>query len=106
MNSSRSLDYNLLRQFAKDNGIDFLAIYGSFFNGEATENSDIDLIIDSKKKIEYKDIENFHEQIEKLMNRKVDIITPKLMISSLTCGYVWRLKEYEIIYGEPVVAEY
>jgi predicted nucleotidyltransferase len=105
MNSSKSLDYNVLKQFAIDNDLDFLAVYGSFYDGNPTEKSDIDLIIDSKNKLGYEEIEKYRSQIKKILNRKVDIITPQLMISSLICGYVWRLKKYKVIYGEPVVAE-
>jgi hypothetical protein len=39
------------------------------------------------------------------MNRNIDIITPQLIISLLICGYVWRIKKYEVIYGEPFVAD-
>jgi uncharacterized alpha/beta hydrolase family protein len=39
MNSNISLDYYLLKQFAIDNDLDFLAIYGSFYEGNATDKT-------------------------------------------------------------------
>ena len=103
MNSKISLDYDTLKQFAIDNNIDFLAVYGSFFKGNQTEKSDIDLIIDANRKITNEDLDSLQKKLEIKLNRKIDLITPRLMISSLICGYVWRLKEYEIIYGNPIV---
>lgn len=100
------MDYNFFRKFAVDNEIDFIAVYGSYFKGEATENSDIDLIIDSKKQLFIEDLERLSKLLETRLNKKVDLITPQLMIPSLLCGYVWRLKEYETIYGSPVIREF
>ena len=100
----KSLDYNLFRKFASDNGIDFVAVYGSYFNGNFNEKSDIDLIIDSKNDLNSDILKQYSQKLKKLINMNVDLISPKLMISSLICGHVWRLKEYELIYGSPVVS--
>ena len=99
------MDYNIIRKFAIDNGIDFLAVYGSYYKGNANENSDLDLIIDSRDNPTKDTLDQLSAKLEKLLKVKVDIIAPKQMIPSLLCGYVWRLKEYDVIYGEPVVFE-
>ncbi len=79
--------------------LNFVALYGSFFNGNPNKNSDIDLIIDAHRNINSEEIEEIQNQLEKIFNRKVDIITLRQMNSSLICGYVWRLKEYEVVYN-------
>lgn len=102
----KSLDYNFFRKFAIDNDIDFIAVYGSYYKGEASENSDIDLIFDSKKTLDIDILNKYSISLKKSLNINVDLITPQLMIPSLICGYVWRLKEYEVIYGSPVIREF
>jgi|DewCreStandDraft_4_1066084.scaffolds.fasta_scaffold00209_36 predicted nucleotidyltransferase len=103
MKSKKSLDYNIIREFAKRNNIDFVAIYGSYFKGNPSNTSDIDLIIDSKNTLNNDTLKKFSKELRSLLKIKVDLITPRMMISSLICGYVWRLKEYEVIYGKPVI---
>lgn len=105
MKSNKSLDYNIIREFANRNNIDFVAIYGSYLQGLQNEKSDIDLIIDSKQSLNNDILKKFSKELKSLLKIKVDLITPRMMISSLICGYVWRLNQYDIIYGEPVVKD-
>ena len=98
----RSLDYNIIRKFTIDNGIDFIAVYESNYKGN--ENSDLDLIIDGKENPAIETLDQLSSKLSNLLNINVDIITPRQMIPSLLCGYVWRLKEYEVIYGKPVIS--
>ena len=106
MKLNKSLDYNILRQFAIDNNIDFLAIYGSYYENTQNSNSDLDIIIDTKHNIDSGTITEYSKKLKRILKIDIDIITPRLMISSLICGYVWRLKQYEIIYGNPVIYDY
>jgi predicted nucleotidyltransferase len=99
-----SLDYNIIKNFAIENGIDFIAVYGSYYSGDETVNSDLDLIIDSKSALNNDNLKIWSKKLKSLLNINVDLITPQLLISSLLCGYVWRLKEYKVIYGSPVVS--
>jgi predicted nucleotidyltransferase len=96
-------DYNLLKRFAEENDIDFLAVYGSFYTGNHNDKSDLDLIVDFNRTITSDYMLELANRISTLVNRKVDLITPKQMISSLLVGYVWRLNEYKTIYGKPVI---
>ena len=102
----KSLDYNLIREFAKENEIDFVALYGSYYKGNQNEKSDIDLIIDSKKTLNNDILKKFTRELKSLLKINVDLITPRMMISSLICGYVWRLNQYDIIYGETIIKDY
>ena len=105
MNLSKSSAYKLISKYASENSLAFAAVYGSFHKGTQHQESDIDLIIDSYKKIDSDTLKKYEEDLSSLLNQKVELITPRLMISSLICGYVWRLKEYETIFGSPYIKE-
>lgn len=106
MNLKQLSDYNKIIEFAETNSIDFVALYGSYYYGKASENSDIDLIIDKTGGISSEELDLYKNSLQQVLEKKVDIITPELMISSPLCGYVWRLKEYEILFGDIVIEEY
>jgi predicted nucleotidyltransferase len=99
------LDYSILKKFALDKNLEFLALYGSFHKGLQNQESDIDLLIDAKSELSSEILETWSNELEKLTKRKVDIITAKMLISSNICGYVWRLKDYTIITGTPYINE-
>lgn len=98
MNLKKSLIYKKLRDFAESNDVGFLAVYGSYYNNTETENSDLGLIIESKNIKNYEILENYRNRLKQSLNKEVDLITPRQMISSLLIGHVWRLKEYEVLY--------
>ena len=55
-------------------GVKKIALFGSFAKGLQTKNSDIDILVELEKPIGLKFIE-LAEYIEKLLGRKVDILT-------------------------------
>jgi len=57
-------------------GVKRIALFGSFAKGEQRADSDIDILVEFKRPIGLKFMD-FAEYIEKLMNRKVDILTPE-----------------------------
>lgn len=86
--------------------IDFVAIYGSYYKGNPSDTSGVDLIIDSKHTLNVDILKKFAKELKSLLKIKVDSITPRMMLSSLICSYVWRLTEYDIIHGKPIIKEY
>jgi predicted nucleotidyltransferase len=103
MSLNRTEIFELLKQFAIAKQLDFVAVYGSFHYGKQTENSDIDILIDSSRTISYDELDEWVCELEHSTGRIIDLITARLMISSLLCGHVWRLKDYTVIHGEPYV---
>jgi predicted nucleotidyltransferase len=63
-----------------------IGLFGSFVRNEATEKSDIDLLVDFKEKTFNNYIE-FTFELEKIFNRKVDLLTEK-GISSYILPYI------------------
>jgi hypothetical protein len=60
----------LLRKY----GARKLAVFGSFAKGKQNRGSDVDIIIEFEKPVGFKFIE-LSEYLEKVLHRKVDIIT-------------------------------
>jgi len=58
--------------FFKKYGIQKIALFGSYAKDMANENSDIDLLIDMKKK-DFFLKEDFKEYLEKNLHKKIDI---------------------------------
>lgn len=52
-------------------------VFGSVVNGEDTENSDLDLLVDPTEKTTLFDIAKIQIQLQKLLRISVDVLTPK-----------------------------
>ncbi len=64
------------RELLKKCRVKKIGLFGSFIRNESSEKSDIDLLVD----FEEKSFDNFIElafELEKLFNRKVDLLTEK-----------------------------
>ncbi len=57
-------------------GINKVGLFGSFVNGTQNDDSDIDIIVEFEKPIglAFMDMADY---LEKILNRKVDILTPE-----------------------------
>ncbi len=60
---------------ASEYGITRLGIFGSFAQGTATDDSDIDLLAEFNRPVGFKFIE-LAEYLEQLLGRKADVLTP------------------------------
>ena len=65
----------ILRDFSKQNGIEYMAVFGSFARGQATENSDIDILVRFEKPIGLLALIDLETKLSNLMNRKIDLVT-------------------------------
>lgn len=72
-----SLDYlqKHVASIAKKHGVAKVWLFGSYARHTATENSDIDLLIEKGKLNSYIDIFRFQYEIEDYFAKKVDIVT-------------------------------
>jgi len=75
---------NLIRQhqteidkICQDSGIIYLAIFGSEARNEAREDSDVDLLVEFKDTPGLLDFIRAKQQFEKVLSRKVDLVTKK-----------------------------
>ncbi len=56
-------------------GVKRIGIFGSFAHGNATDSSDVDIVVEFERPIGLKFVE-FSEYLEKTIGRKTDILTP------------------------------
>jgi len=52
-------------------------VFGSVIAGEDTEDSDLDLLVDTTQQTTLFDIAEIQNQLQKLLNISVDVLTPK-----------------------------
>jgi predicted nucleotidyltransferase len=56
-----------------------LALFGSMARGEATEASDVDLLVEFDKPIPFSIYFSLEQELERLTGRHVDLITPRAL---------------------------
>ena len=83
-------------EICERNDIEFCALFGSFARGEATENSDIDLLVRFSKPKGF-DWVNAALEIEDALGRKVDLVTEKGLSPYIRENV---LKDLEVLYGK------
>jgi predicted nucleotidyltransferase len=89
-------DKQTITEICKRNDVSFCALFGSFARGEATAESDIDLLVRFSKPKGYNFLDAAFE-IEEALGRKVDLITEK-GLSKHVREYVY--KDLQVLYGE------
>lgn len=83
MNLSPNTIKSICKMLVKG-GVKRAAIFGSFARGDATKNSDIDLLIEFKGKSKsLLDLAGLKIQLEESLGRKVDLITYNSLHPSL-----------------------
>ena len=65
-------------EICRRNDIEFCALFGSFARGEATETSDIDLLVRFSKPIGWA-FYGIADELEKVLGRKVDLATENML---------------------------
>lgn len=61
----------------KSHNVKRAAVFGSFARGEEKEDSDIDILVEFKGKKSLLDLAGLEIELEKRLNRKVDLLTYK-----------------------------
>ncbi len=64
-----------ISQFARDNHISYLALYGSYARSEQKKNSDLDLLVSFDQKKGLLDLVHIQQELSDLLGVKVDLIT-------------------------------
>ncbi len=65
-----------IEALAKKRGLHNLRIFGSVARGEADDASDVDLLVDASKGTSLIDLIGFQRELQELLGRKVDVVTP------------------------------
>lgn len=67
----------VVTKLSKKYGVKRAYLFGSYAKGEATENSDVDLIIDKGEIHSFSDFFDFHEELQNELGTEVDLLTDK-----------------------------
>ncbi len=66
---------NVIAPIAKSYGIKRIYLFGSYAKGEATEESDIDLLIEKGKPMSLLKLSGMRQQVQEALNLSVDLVT-------------------------------
>ncbi len=66
---------NVIAPIAKSYGIKRIYLFGSYAKGEATEESDIDLLIEKGKPMSLLKLSGMRRQVQEALNLSVDLVT-------------------------------
>ena len=72
-------------RLSRRHGVEKIRIFGSFARGEASDSSDLDLLVDLEQGRSLLDLGGLLTELEELLGRKVDIATEK--------GLHWYLRD-------------
>lgn len=65
-----------IEALAKKRGLRNLRVFGSVARGDADDASDVDLLVDAEKGTSLLDLIGFQRELQELLGRKVDVVTP------------------------------
>ena len=68
-----------IRRCARTHGITHVRVFGSHASGTAKKTSDVDLLVDLKPQRDLLDLIDFKLDVEALLKRKVDVVTPRAL---------------------------
>ena len=85
-----------IAEICERNDIEFCALFGSFARGEATETSDIDLLVRFSKPSGWKFF-GIAEDLQEVLGKKVDLATEKMLNIRIRESV---LRDVRIIYEE------
>lgn len=85
----------VIMPIAIEYGVESLSVFGSYARGEETEESDVDLLLE-KGKIKGVQFFDFKEDVEKALQKKVDIVTTQ----GASERFLSRIKEEEVLIYE------
>ncbi len=71
------IDQNKINSICDQMSVVYLGIFGSQVNGNATENSDVDLLVDFAETQSLFELARVHEKFEELFKKKVDLVMRK-----------------------------
>jgi uncharacterized protein len=92
-----SFDQNTLMEISRQNGVKKVGAFGSGARGEATDQSDIDLLVEFAKPKGLLAMVKLERQIAKALGRKVDLLTEAALSPYLREGILRELRvTYEI----------
>lgn len=86
-----------IEKIAKDRGISYLGLFGSYARGEQTKTSDIDLLVCFSRRLSLLDLVNTERKISETVGAPVDLI-PEDSLNKYVRPYAMR--DLITLYGQ------
>jgi len=77
--TNQTIDKERLESILKAYGVTNVYVFGSFARGEATKNSDLDLLVSYKPGTSLFDVIDLQDELEQALGRKVDLVSEKFI---------------------------
>ncbi len=90
-------DKQKIIEICKRNDVSYCAVFGSFARGEATDESDVDLLVRFSKRIGLFDFVGIGQNLEEVLKRKVDLATEDCLSPYIRENV---LQDLQVIYEE------
>jgi len=78
-----TVNINRIKEFCGHRDISYLGLFGSQVRGDSRRNSDLDVLIDFKETKSFFELARVQEALEKIFNKKVDLVLKSNIKSSL-----------------------
>ncbi len=89
-------DNQQLKNLCAQEGIAYLALFGSYSRDEQTDSSDIDLLVSFKQPVGYFKLVRVQNDMKNLLNREVDLVTENALSKYIKPAVY---KDLKVIYG-------
>ena len=87
----------LTEPILRKNSVEYAGVFGSVARGEASKDSDVDILVRFSKDISLLDHIGVAQELEDVLNRKVDLVTERSLKNSLVPSVK---KDLKILYGQ------
>jgi predicted nucleotidyltransferase len=91
-NVMNTIDLNIIAQFCRSNDVAMIGVFGSTARGEASESSDIDLLVRFLKPKGLLSLVRFERNLSEALHRKVDLLTESAISPYLKDRILGELK--------------
>ncbi len=81
---------------AQEYGVERIGLFGSFASGTASDDSDVDVVVEFQQPLGFRFMD-LVEELEQLLGRKVDVLTPE-GVKSIRVEQVRRSIAESIVY--------
>lgn len=75
MNQFLQQHQQAIKQICQEEGITYLALFGSHARGDAKPDSDVDLLVQYSKDVGFFELYDTQEKLEHALKKKVDLVT-------------------------------
>ncbi len=88
---------SIITTILKAHGAEYVAVFGSAARGEATKDSDIDILVRFNRDISLFDHIGYAQELEDVLGQKVDLITERSLSKYIIPNVK---KDLKVLYGQ------